>query len=298
MGRSIGFDHVSGTSTSFVWDLNEAAERVQQDEWGIVGPGTIQILLVGGGGGAGSGNYSGGGGGGGFVVASAVAVDVGRTYIISVGEGGAVNTDGGNSVFKDSAETINIVAYGGGGGGSGYGQNGRPGASGGGGTGNNPPGPFGVGGSATTFPGAFDTVQGNPGGGGHNQYRCGSGGGAGSPGSPTSKDATPGANNNFQTGSNIAYAGGGGGKSGPGDLGSTAPGGGGVGKGNAPPGTAGTDGLGGGGGKEMPGGSGIVILRYPDVTGDIVHVSGTSVKRTYTGFKSFTFSSSVEIQFV
>ena len=298
MGRSIGFDHVSGTSTSFVWDLNEVAERVQQDEWALVGPGTIQILLVGGGGGGGSGNYSGGGGGGGFVVGSAVSVDVGRTYIIEVGAAGAVAGDGGNSVFKDSAETINIIAYGGGGGGSGAGQNGRPGASGGGGTGHNPPSPKGVGGSATTFPGAFDTVQGNPGGGGTNGYVSGSGGGAGGAGSTGSKNATPGASNNFQTGSNISYGGGGGGKAGNSDLGSTAPGGGGVGRGNAPAGTAGTDGLGGGGGKEAVGGSGIVILRYPDVTGDIVHVSGTSVKRTYTGFKSFTFTSSVEIQFV
>ena len=115
MGRSIGFDHVSGTSTSFVWDLNEVGERIQQDEWATVGPGTIDILLVGGGGGGGSGNYGAGGGGGGFVVSTSVAVEAFRTYIVTVGAGGSLGANGGNSTFKDSAETLNIIAYGGGG---------------------------------------------------------------------------------------------------------------------------------------------------------------------------------------
>lgn len=108
MGRSIGFDHVSATATSFVWDLTEVAERVQGDQWAIVGPGTIDILVVGGGGGGGSSNYSGGGGGGGFVESSSTVVDVAKTYTITIGAGGALNGDGGNSIFKDSAETINI----------------------------------------------------------------------------------------------------------------------------------------------------------------------------------------------
>ena len=48
MARSIGFDHVGSSSTSFVWDLNDVAERVQDDQWVQVGPGAIDILVIGG----------------------------------------------------------------------------------------------------------------------------------------------------------------------------------------------------------------------------------------------------------
>ena len=329
MARSIGFDHVGGSATSFVWDLTDVAERVQDDQWVQVGPGAIDILLVGGGG-AGGGGVSypaiqGGGGGGGFVVSSSVVVDVGIPYVIEIGAGGlstgsgaSVNaTPGGNSVFKTSAETTNIVAYGGGRGGQQRfsAQPAGDGGSGGGASFFNPGTPGSIstphaGGSATTFP---TGQQGFPGGSAENNYRGAGGGGAGGAGAPTSLPfpergrGGPGAANNFKTGSNIIYAGGGGGNEYPPIQ--RAPGGGGKGRNgsnvfgapNSPDeATAdrfGVDGLGGGGGKGGHGGSGVVVLRYPNLALDPTFISGAAEKTTYSTFKSFTFTSNAVIQF-
>src|SRR5210317_1920790 len=114
MGRSIGFDHVSATSTSSVWDLNQVGERIQDGEWVQIGPGQIDILVVGGGGSgtvSGSsapaypsfpGNYGGGGGAGGFVVSSNVSVEAFKNYEIIIGAGGTSGDNGGDSIFRDS----------------------------------------------------------------------------------------------------------------------------------------------------------------------------------------------------
>jgi len=51
----------------------------------------------------------GGGGGGGAFASSIISVSPGETYVISVGQGGAADTDGGNSSFNSTT----VVAAGG-----------------------------------------------------------------------------------------------------------------------------------------------------------------------------------------
>ena len=87
--------------------------------------GTIDILLVGGGGGGGR-NYSGqlqqgggGGGGGGVVYKTSFSVTPG-TYQVTVGEGGAIGVNGGNTTVSG----FGLTAYGGGAGAN-YGEIGR-----------------------------------------------------------------------------------------------------------------------------------------------------------------------------
>ncbi len=86
---------------------------------------SIELFLVGGGGGGeysasyynsynSSYNYGdGGGGGGGGVIQQTLPVTPGETYGITIGAGGAVSSDGGDSVFYDSLGTIS-TSYGGG----------------------------------------------------------------------------------------------------------------------------------------------------------------------------------------
>jgi len=318
MARSIGFDHVSATATSFVWDLNEVAERNQLDTWERLPLDQLDVLVVGGGGGGGNFGYGGGGGAGGFLATTGATVTNGIPYTVTIGDGGGVAANGGSSSFKDSAETLNLVAIGGGHGASGTPpgeQDGNPGGSGGGGTGDNPGNPKGVGGGST--------ANGNPGGDGQPSYRAGGGGGAGEPGVPglprprlvgtTAAAAAAGFNpinekfgtsggdgapNVFKDGTSIIYAGGGSGRYG--DTGITFPvfgGGGGGSLSSGTPGSPGTDGLGGGGGKQAPGGKGIVIIRYPQEYPDISFTSGAATKRTYSTFKSYEFTSNAVIQF-
>jgi len=321
MARSIGFDHVSATATSFVWDLNEVAERNQLDTWEKLPLNQLDVLVVGGGGGGGNTGYGGGGGAGGFLVTTGATVTNGIPYIVTIGNGGGVQANGASSSFKDSAETLNLVAIGGG---HGAGEppspfknnDGNPGGSGGGGTGGPPsPSTHGIGGGST--------ANGNPGGGGTPGYKAGGGGGAGEPGVPgnprprlvgtTAAAAAAGFNpinqkfgtsggdgapNVFKDGTSIIYAGGGSGRYG--DTGITYPvfgGGGGGSLSSGTPGSPGTDGLGGGGGKQASGGKGIVIIRYPQEYPDISFTSGAATKRTYSTFKSYEFTSNAVIQF-
>ena len=317
MARSIGFDHVSATATSFVWDLNEVAERNQLDTWERLPLNQLDVLVVGGGGGGGNYPTGGGGGAGGFLATTGATVTNGIPYTVTIGNGGGTGSNGGPSSFKDSAETLNLVAIGGGhGAGGSPGTDGNPGGSGGGGTGGNPgSAPHGVGGGST--------ANGNPGGEGQPSYRAGGGGGAGEPGVPgfprprlvgttaaaaaagfhpiNQKFGTSGgdgAPNVFKDGTSIIYAGGGSGRYG--DSAIMFPIFGGGGGGSVSPGTAGspgTDGLGGGGGKQASGGKGVVIIRYPQEYPDISFTSGAATKRTYSTFKSYEFTSNAVIQF-
>jgi hypothetical protein len=315
MARSIGFDHVSATATSFVWDLNEVAERNQLDTWERLPLDQLDVLVVGGGGGGGNYQYGGGGGAGGFLATTGATVTNGIPYTVTIGNGGPAGSNGGSSSFKDSAETLNLVAIGGGHGAAGVDANGNPGGSGGGATGNYPPGTHGTGGGST--------ANGNPGGDGAPNNRAGGGGGAGEPGVPglprprlvgtTAAAAAAGFNpinqkfgtsggdgapNVFKDGTSIIYAGGGSGRYG--DTGITYPVFGGGGGGSLSPGTPGspgTDGLGGGGGKQASGGKGVVIIRYPQEYPDISFTSGAATRRTYSTFKSYEFTSNAVIQF-
>jgi hypothetical protein len=221
------------------------------------------VIVVGGGGGGGSlnGNVNSGGGAGGVVYRTNFAPT--GTITLTIGSGGALGTNGSNTVFGD------IVALGGGGGNQHESSIGLSGGSGGGG-GYNHPGGSALQASSSSGGHGFN---GGSGGGSGNMHPTGGGGGAGAVGeSPT--------NNNYGRGGNggigiqlfnTYYAGGGGGGSWAGGGTSTggAGGGGNGGGGNTQnASTAGTAGLGGGGGGGYTtglgkfGGSGTVVLRY------------------------------------
>ena len=227
----------------------------------------IDYLVIAGGGGGGTGR-AGGGGAGGYIYKSGGFFSAATVYTITVGAGGAAETNGSDSVFGS------ITATGGGRGGSisGNGTGAAIGGSGGGGKGL----------GTTTEAGAAGTSgQGNA--GGHGYYtggtqRSGGGGGGSSAAGANASANTSGAGGNGTassiTGSSVTRAGGGGGGS---QLSGEADGGtGGGGDGgrdtaiNATAGTANTgSGGGGGGGTGGAGGSGIVILRLltSDYTG-------------------------------
>lgn len=259
----------------------------------------VQVLVVGGGGGGGGRDVGGGGGAGGLVFNPDFAVTPGTSYTVTVGAGGVGGVDaannrhgkrGGNSVFGS------ITAQGGGGG-NGWDSpnNTNSGGSGGGGAG-----------LTTTNNGNNNTAgQGNIGGIGNGSapnYGGGGGGGAGQTGfassaSPRGKGGDGlsaitigGITYNFMnlfgtthggqvSGSNLYFAGGGGGAghrssgpmhSGPGGLGGggTVPGTTGVATpaGNGEAGLANTGGGGSASRNAGPsggaGGSGVVIIRY------------------------------------
>lgn len=222
----------------------------------------IEVLVVagGGGGGAVNGYTLGGGGAGGLIYNSKFAVVPGTSYTVTVGQGGAINTNGSNSVFGS------LTAIGGGAGSIGTAGGSNGGSGGGGGNG------AGAGGSGTAG-------QGFAGGRGEgSDPRGGGGGGAGGPGSNSPGNnwgggGGPGLNFSI-TGTPTWYAGGGGGGSGSnvgskGGMGGI--GGGGKGEsadsGDATSGTASTGG-GGGGAFQLgggSGGSGVVVIRYSTV---------------------------------
>jgi hypothetical protein len=242
---------------------------------------TVGYTVVAGGGGGAS--EFGGGGAGGFregrnvpidnytaspLVANAPtnAVTITATgFPITVGGGGASNTNGVNSTFST------ITSAGGGKGSNASCQSGN-GGSGGGGTAEGSGNTGGTGNTPPTTP-----SQGNNGGNGHqcNGGDRGGGGGGGATavggngGAGTSAPAAgPGGAgvSNSITGSSVARAGGGGGAGGSPQFG--APGG--TGGGGNGPGGNGTDNTGGGGaargrpssGGGGTGGSGVVIIRY------------------------------------
>ena len=197
----------------------------------------VEVLVVAGGGGGGQAN-GGGGGAGGLVYAPAYPVTPGGSVSYTVGSGGigatersptpndGANSGGQNSVFGQ------LTAYGGGGGrsrGGGpisyAGRPGYPGGSGGGASSADNPGSPQNGGSGTQ-PGQgaghpSGQAFGNDGGSGgvRSPHSAGGGGGAGGSGSPASGSGAPGGVGKQYdiSGSQVYYAGGGGGHPGAGD---------------------------------------------------------------------------------
>jgi len=246
----------------------------------------VEYLVVAGGGGGGGGQ-GGGGGAGGLLTGSSLQLSNTQTHTVTVGGGGAGGASGGSAatMYKgtngNNSVLSSITAYGGGGGGSAGSSTasnaiGLDGGSGGGG-GN---------GSATTTGGAGNTPattpsQGYTGGAGlSGSFDSGGGGGAGAVGNP----ATAGNGGNGGTGvassitgTSVTYAGGGGG-TGNSTVGAGGTGGGGAGGRNTPIiGTVNTGG-GGGGGRDATGatgGSGIVVIAYPNTYPNLVTVTGT-----------------------
>jgi hypothetical protein len=232
----------------------------------------VEYLVVAGGGGGGTGNGNGigdgGGGGGGGLLTSNVVISPGVSYTITVGNGGAGGTrgvNGGNSVISGSGFTTITAIGGGGGGGEGYGGGLNGGSGGGGGK------------APASTAGTGTAGQGNNGGaggaGGLQVGACGGGGGgAGAVGSAGTADSNNGGIGALSSISGTAtyYAGGGG----SGFAGTNVAGGG---------GTAGSNGVvntGGGGGQgsgygQRAGGSGIVIVRYPDTLATAAATTGS-----------------------
>lgn len=255
----------------------------------------LEYLVVAGGGGGGTGgpdgNNGGGGGGGGGVLAGSLSAGA-QSFTVTVGTGGATDTNGSNSVFGS------ITATGGGKGGrnqsnsvnsSYYGGNG---GSGGGGS-----YLANLGGTGTSGQG-YDGATGNGG-------NSGGGGGASENGiSPVSADPEGGDGvSSSISGSSTYYGGGGGGSKEVAHTISGGQGGGGYGQqsnsssagGNA---TANTGG-GGGGANGLSaaggaGGSGIVIIRYltgtASATGGTITTSGGYTIHTFTSSGTFTIN--------
>ena len=266
---------------------------------------TVEYLVVagGGGGGAASGGGGGGGGAGGLLTnfgGTAFTASTGTAYDIEVGIPGTgatsdstAGTSGGNSKFTSSYISL------GGGGGSGYFASGSIGGSGGGGSGN-----------MVSSPGIAGTAgQGTSGGNGGGSGTTGGGGGGGKDGAGINATSTSGGNGgasqpNSITGSSIPYAGGGGGgldsrTNGSVGTGGTSSGGNGGGSSTSNQATTGTLNTGGGGGGDgyptatypaKNGGSGVVILRYPNTFTAAFSAGVTQVETTATGVKINTIT--------
>lgn len=250
----------------------------------------VEYLVVAGGGGgkpAVSGAAAGiGGGAGGLLAGTGYDAATGVALTVTVGAGGASNTNGSNSVFDTFTAT-------------------------GGGTGNTAGGSGGGKIYSQAAPGAAGTSgQGYAGGAGSGSYTggtyypSGGGGGAGGVGGNGNNNNTagtggPGVSNSI-SGSAVVYAGGGGGACygggtpGYGDLGG---GGGGAGAYPSTVGGDGTDGLGGGGGgggspnyAGGAGGDGIVILKYADTYPVASSTTGSPSYSVSGGYRTYTWT--------
>ena len=242
----------------------------------------IEYLLVGGGG---SGGWDvGGGGGAGGLLTGTYAFSNTRSFPISIGTGGAAITTNQQRNNGGDTTAFGLTAFGGGGGGNwnngGAASNGLAGGSGGGGGGWSQIGYGGAGTSGQGFAGGNATTNSAPsyGGGG------GGAGGAGSNG--TAGDGSqiaggPGVASSI-TGTSITYAAGG---KGGGD--------------NTPNANTsdGTNGLGNGGdgdGQQQTrrGGSGAVIIAYPNTFPAITTIPGTLTydQPTRSGYRVYRFT--------
>jgi Concanavalin A-like lectin/glucanases superfamily len=269
-------------------------------------PAVDYLVVAGGGAGGGGAAYSGGGGGAGGLLQGITPVTAGTSLTVTVGTGGSGTsghgTNGTNSVFAQ------ITAIGGGGGTYGYSTSGYDGGSGGGGGSTYTP-------SVSNLPSNGVLGQGN-GGGSNSLGGNGSGGGAGTKGL-SSVNTSNGINGGAGiasaiTGTVTAYAGGGASGSSYASGTFSAPGGvGGGGRGayydgaTATTATSGTTNTGGGGGGGCngtgctvagSGGSGIVIISYPDTYNAPAALTGTVVAGT-SGSGSVQFNGSNSIKY-
>jgi len=286
-GKAIGgtvTSYVKGSTTYVVHTFLESGTFTPYSSFNI-----DALIVAGGGAAASSTNIPGAGGAGGVLTGYNAGV-IATSYTITIGAGGAINSNGGNSIITGNSETL--TALGGGRGGDGDGGSNFTGRDGGSGGGSNYKATGG--GQATqangTFGGQTFTGYGYDGAGSIGSaggYHPGGGGGGagGSAVRPTNTsdntaDGGIGMLNDFRTGTMEYYAGGGGGavwsmgagehreapkggKGGGGDAGSYS--GNRFANSNGLPGEENTGGGGGGGahaGMKGTGGSGIVVIRY------------------------------------
>lgn len=257
-----------------LFNLKQHLSAIQQSAWTGQKTPAVNYLVVAGGGGGGSVNSGSGAGG---LLQGNIPVANGSSITVTVGAGGSGGANGSNSVFGS------ITATGGGVGGGNPTPVAASGGSGGGSyTASNPIGQ-GISG------------QGNAGGIG-NTTSGGGGGGAGTVGiNATANNGGAGGAGSASdiSGTRTTYAGGGGG------AGSSAGGAGGAGGGGAGgvgSSTAGTANTGGGGGgaysaAASAGGSGIVIISYPDTYAAAASTTGSPTVST-SGSGSVYFNGS------
>jgi len=270
-------------------------------------PSTVQYLAIAGGGSGGSTTAgdicSAGGGAGGLLTTTGYVTAASTLYTVTVGAGGAavgpgrsLGNTGSDSLFGTGATTTSastsgtITAKGGGGGGNGTASSGTSGLTGG-----------SAGGSANGASVTSGTAgQGNSGGAGSSsapQYGGGGGGGSGGAGGAGSSSAggSGGTGTTYTTGTSItglsASYGGGGGGGAYASGGGTATNGGGNGNSGANgfPGTVNTGGGGGSTGfatlnlSSGAGGSGIVIIAYPDNFADLSSIGAGLTTQSWNG---------------
>ena len=239
-----------------IFPSNTVIKMTQSGTLTVTEPGEIEILLIGGGGGGGRHTdirYGGGGGAGGVVHKTAFQVSVGE-WEVTIGSGGAVGANGGTTT------AFGLTAWGGGHGATGWGSNAASGASGGGGAGRDywNDGSLNSKGAVATpaYTNAPYCNLGYAGSDAPYATECsGGGGGAGGPAGAGTPDASNGTHRSRPgaayvcsiTGSDVAYAGGGSGRT-WGNLHEIDGGG----KGS----------YGGGGNSNDAGGPGVLIVRF------------------------------------
>ena len=269
-------------------------------------PVSVEYLLVGGGGAGGSVHGPGGGAGG--VLSGNINLTTLASYAISIGTGGTINANGRQGADGVSTTGFGLTAGGGGGGGKGYDTTGSD-ANGRAGLATNGSG----GGGGSTAVGGSGNGSGFSGGNGNSSSpgSGGGGGGAGAAGSNGTGSGSTGATGGAGgigvsrsiTGTATYYGGGGGGggwttAGASGGLG----GGGKAGDPNAwgnnigAAGTANTGGGGGGGGdggsNAGPGGSGVLIIAYPNTYPAITTIPDTLTydQPTRSGYRVYRFT--------
>jgi|TARA_Y100000033_G_scaffold31512_1_gene30105 hypothetical protein len=285
-------DDYSGTSGA--WSITEARERrasaTHGENWGVSGAFDVNFLVIAGGGGSGSATGAtsegennvavGGGGAGGYLNSfgsessggntsglAAKRCDPDTNFTVTVGAGGAVVTNGSNSVFSGTdanSSAFSLTAIGGGkGGGSAAAGNGGSGGGGGSnwlkqsttatsvspGTGTTNQGTDGAAVSGAIIPRDTSLCNSTT-----NKFWCddgstlAGGGGGGAGGAPSGSTGGAGLASSI-TGSSVTRAGGGGGTTANGAEGSNG---------------TGQSAAGGGGHNTGSGQNGTVILRYPN----------------------------------
>lgn len=285
-------------------ELQDTPQAFSLTITGAEAPATVEYLVVAGGGG-GAGGRGGGGGAGGYRTATGFAVTAGSPITVTVGAGGAGGGSGGSEGSKGSNSVFGSITATGGGQGSRTGSGGSGGSGGGGGS--DASGSGGSGNTPSTSP-----SQGNNGAAGlnaANNYPSGGGGGAGAAATIASNgnqvsNGGVGAQSSI-TGIATYYAGGGGGGNYSGGAaigGAGGQGGGGQGGAgfNSTAGTANTGGGGGGsndGTDGRAGGSGVVIIRYPDTALAATSTTGSPEVTVSGGYRVYKWTSSGSVTF-
>lgn len=249
---------VMGRTDTAAYNMNNAGDSVYFEYTGatlgwlaVIGstPNVfdIEYLVVagGGGGGSGTGGSIGGGGGAGGYKDGTLSVQRGINYSVAIGAGGAGGV-AGSGASGNTSTFSSISSTGGGGGGksdgTGTGLNGATGGSGGG---------AGYSNATSTTGGAGTGSEGNA---GANEQGAGSGGGGGGKGAASTTSAGGAGQSSSISGSAVTYAAGGSGAGGAGN--GVVP--------SAPTANRGNGGAGGWNANGGVGGSGVVILKYPD----------------------------------